>query len=136
MDCKYESAIKVVLGSAENVYARLSDMSNFSNALPPNDKISNFVATTDTCHFAIEGMGEMGLRIAERKENSFVKYTADGSVRFNFNLWVQMKGVSETESRLRVTLKADLNPMLKMMAAKPLQKFVDSLADGISKQQY
>lgn len=136
MDCKYESAIKVVLSGAQQVYDRLADMNNFTNALPPNDKISNWQATADTCRFTIEGMGDMGLKIVERTPGECVKYTADGQTRFNFYLWIQMKEVAPYESRIKVTLKADLNPMLKMMAAKPLQKFVDGLADGIARQTY
>ncbi len=135
MDCKFESAIKVVCNNASRVYQKLADLTNFSGVVPP-DKISNWSADTDSCHFTVEGMGNMGLRIVERQPDNMVKYTADGQTRFNFFLWVQMKGVADDESRVKVTLKADLNPMMKMMAGKHLQKFIDVLADSIARYQY
>ena len=86
-----------------------------------------------TCHFTVDKVGDVGLRIVDREPNKMVKYTADGETRFNFYLWVQIKEVAPYESRIKVTLKADLNPMIKIMVGKHLQKFVDSLAEGISK---
>lgn len=131
MEAKYESAIKVVKNSAEAVYGRLSDFTNFS-AVIPQDKVKNWSATKDTCRFTVDQIGEMGLRIVERQENELVKYTADGETRFNFNLWVQMKGVAPYESRIKVTLKADINIMIKTMFGSKLQDFVDMLAKSIA----
>lgn len=135
MEAKYESAIKAVCNSTEAIYSMLSDFRNFSAVMPP-EHIQNWEATTDTCKFTIAQMGEIGLRIIDRQENTLVKYTADGQTRFNFNIWVQMKEIEPYNSRIKVTMKADLNPMLKMMVGTQLQKFVDMLATAISTYQY
>lgn len=135
MESTYESSIKVVTNSASVIYEKLADFQNFSGVIPA-DKVQNWEATRDTCRFSIENMGEIGLRIIDRQENSVVKYTADGETRFNFNLWIQMKEVEPYNSRIKVTMKADLNPMIKMMVGKYLQQFVDSLAEAISKHPY
>lgn len=132
MESTYESNIKVALNSANTIYERMSDFNNFAGIIPP-DKISNWQCTTDTCHFTVDKVGDVGLRIVDREPNKMVKYTAYGETRFNFYLWVQIKEVAPYESRIKVTLKADLNPMIKIMVGKHLQKFVDSLAEGISK---
>ncbi|MBP5366699.1 MAG: polyketide cyclase [Bacteroidales bacterium] len=135
MEAKYESAIKVVRTSADAIYTRLSNFKNFGNVFPP-DKISNWSATEDTCRFTVDKIGEIGLRIVDRIVNNTVKYGADGDSRFDFNLWVQMKEVAPYDSRIKVTLKANLNPMIKMMVGSKLQTFVDGLADAISRYQY
>ncbi|MCQ2204719.1 MAG: SRPBCC family protein [Bacteroidales bacterium] len=135
METTYESAIKVVTNNVGVIYGKLSDFRNFSAVLP-QDKLKNWECTADTCRFTVDGMGEMGLRIIDRQENSVVKYTADGATRFNFNLWVQMKEVEPYSSRIKVTMKADLNPMIKMMVGSHLQKFVDMLAEAISRHPY
>jgi carbon monoxide dehydrogenase subunit G len=132
MESTYESKIKVALNSASSIYNRVSDFNNFS-AFIPNEKIKDVRCTTDTCHFTVDKIGEVGLRIIDREPCKTVKFTADGATRFNFYLWIQLKEVAPYESRIKVTLKADLNPMMKMLAGKQLQKFVDMLADGISK---
>ncbi len=135
MDTKYESAIKAVNNNVGIIYSKLSDFQNLSAIMPP-DNVQNWEATTDTCRFTIPQIGEIGLKIVDRQENSCVKYTADGQTRFNFNIWVQMKEVEPYSSRIKVTMKADINPMLKMMVGSHLQKFVDMLATAISTHNY
>ena len=61
---------------------------------------------------------------------------ADGNTRFNFYLWVQTKEVAPYDSRVKVTLKAEMNPMMKMMVSGHIQKFVDMLADAIAMHRY
>ena len=131
METKYESNIKVVKNSAEAIYSRLADFTRLGVAIP-QDKIKNWTATPDSCHFTVDQIGDMGLRIADRQLNSLVKYTADGETRFNFNLWVQMKEAAPYDSRIKVTLKADINVMIKTMFGSKLQQFVDSLAESIA----
>lgn len=132
MESTYESKIKVALNSANVIYERLSNFNNFAGMIP-SDKISNLQCTADTCHFSVDKIGDVGLRIIDKEPGALVKYTADGATRFNFYLWVQMKEVAPYESRIKVTLKADINAMMKMMFGKQLQKFVDTLAEGIAK---
>ncbi len=135
MNCKYESPIKVALSGVERIYATLSDFDSLGKILP-HDKIKDWQTTADTCHFSIENVGQVGLRIVEREENATIKFAADEQTKIGFNLWIQMKGVAENESRIKVTFKADLNPMLKMMVGKQLDKFVDTLADSIARHAY
>lgn len=135
METKYESAIKVVNNNVGVIYQRLSNFQNLSTMLPP-DNMQNWEATADTCRFTAPQIGEIGLRIIDRQENACIKYTVDGQTRFNFNIWVQMKEVEPYSSRIKVTMKADLNPMLKMMVGSHLQKFVDMIATAISTYNY
>ena len=135
METKYESPIKVVRTSVNAIYTKLSNFNNFGGVLPP-DKVSDWQSTEDTCRFSVDKIGEVGLRIVDRILNSTVKYTADGSTRFNFFMWVQMKEVAPYDSRIKVTLKADMNPMIKMMVGSKLQTFVDGIADAISRSQF
>ncbi len=113
----------------------LSDFDNFKEILP-GDKIKNWESNGDTCRFEVEGVGPVGLKIIDREENKTLKYTADGKVPFNFFLWIQLKEANEGESKLKVTLDANLNPMIKMVAKGPLEKFIGMLADGIAGYSY
>jgi carbon monoxide dehydrogenase subunit G len=113
----------------------LSDFDNFE-ALLPEDKIKNWESAGDTCRFEVDGVGSVGLKIIDREENKTIKYSADGKVPFNFFLWIQLKEVEAEECRLKVTLDANLNPMIKMVARGPLEKFVGILADGIAEYDY
>lgn len=132
---RFESEIKTLSHSASTVYRMLSDFDNFKDLLP-GDKIKNWESSGDTCRFEVEGVGPVGLKIIDREENKTIKYTADGKVPFNFFLWIQLKEVDPGESKLKVTLDANLNPMIKMVAKGPLEKFVGILADGIAGYNY
>jgi carbon monoxide dehydrogenase subunit G len=78
-------------------------------------------------------MGEVGLKIIEKTPFSLVKIAGDGMANHHFNLWIQVKEAAENDSRVKVTLKTDINPMMKLMVAKPVQKFLDMLVDSFEK---
>jgi carbon monoxide dehydrogenase subunit G len=53
-----------------------------------------------------------------------------------FVFWIQLVKKEEFDTRIKLTIKADLNPMLKMMAQKPLQNFLDKLVDAMEKMRF
>lgn len=128
---KHESRIGKLHAPAGSIYSTISDFSKLEHITPPNDKMEVVQADTDSCRFSMGKTGEFGMRIIERKENDTVKITSDETVPFTFYLWIQLKEIAEGDTRVRVTLHADLNPMLKMVAKKPLTQFVDSLVDKL-----
>lgn len=127
---KIESRIGKIQSNQERVYALISDFSNLGNYVP-HDKVEDFKSDTDSCSFTIEKIGNFGMRIIDRDPTKTVKIANDESVPFQFNLWIQLKEIAEKDTRVKVTLKADLNPMLKMVAKKPLTQFVDTLVDRL-----
>ena len=135
MNTTFESQVKQVSYPAETIFSLLCDFNNFADVMQ-NERIKNWQSTSDTCRFTIEGVGELGLRIVEREPFSTLKYTADGKTPFNFYLWVQIKEAALNDSYIKLTIKADMNPMLKMVASQPIQKFLDMLADTIARHQF
>lgn len=126
---KHESRIARLNASVAKVYQALSDFSRFEHIAPPDDKMKVVKSDVDSCRFALGNSGEFGMRIIERRENELVKISSDETVPFTFYLWFQLKEADDATTHLRVTLHADLNPMLRMVAKKPLTQFVDSLVD-------
>jgi carbon monoxide dehydrogenase subunit G len=53
-----------------------------------------------------------------------------------FNLWIQVLPVDEQNSKMKLTLKAELNPFIKSMVEKPLQDGLEKIADALSKVHY
>ena len=131
----FESSVKKIASPQERIYSFLSDFDRFGEVVP-KDKISNWQSDGDSCRFTVEPLGEVGLRIVEKEPVNTIKFTGEGKVPFNFFLWIQLKEVSENDTRLKLTIKADMNPMVKMMASKPVKKFLETLADGIAAHQY
>ena len=124
----FESRIGKIECNDKLVYSFLSDFNNFKGIVP-SDKLNDFTSTKDTCSFTVGPIGKIGLKIIEREPNKLIKISGDESSKFEFFLWIQIKQVAENDTRVKVTLKADLNPFIKMMASKPLQQFVDTLVD-------
>ena len=132
METKIESKIGKIASSSERVYNFFSDFRNFSRLIPP-DKIKNWQADENSCKFTADTLGDIGLRIIEKEPYSQVKITSAEGSKFNFFFWVQLKEAVPYDTRIRLTIKVDLNPMMKMMAQKPLQNFVDTLVDQLEK---
>jgi carbon monoxide dehydrogenase subunit G len=132
METKIESKIGNINGSSERVYTFLSNFNNFKNLVPP-EKVKEWQSTEDTCHFKVDGIGETGLRIIEKKPYSTIKIAGEEGSKFDFYFWIQLKEPSVNNTKIKLTIKADLNPMLKMMASKPLQTFADALVDQLEK---
>lgn len=129
----FESAIKTLAASQQKVYTVLSDLRNLEKVKDriPQDKISDVTFEEELVTFKVDPVGNVGIKIIEKEEPKTLKFAAQNSP-VDFFLWIQLKSVAENDTRIKVTLKADLNPMIKMMAAKPLKGFVDTLADSIA----
>ena len=113
----------------EAIYAVLSDFGNFTPIVA--DKVEEWQATEDTCSFKAKGF-TVKLRITDRVAPKHVKVEGDG-VPMDFAFWIQLHPVSETDTRMRLVLHAELNMMLKMMIGSKLQGALDQIAEGMAK---
>lgn len=126
----FESRTGSVNESAEKIYAFITDMRNFKRFLPEG-KVENWVAGRENCSFEVPPVGKVSLRIISSEEFSVVKYGGDGLNNTEFFLWVQVKELKPGDSRVKITIKAELNPVLKMMASGPLNDFLEKLVKGM-----
>jgi carbon monoxide dehydrogenase subunit G len=126
---KIESKIGTIQQPSEKIFNYLSDFKNFEHLIP-QDKISNWKAGEDQCEFNVPGVGEATMKIIEKEPNKLIKISGDANQgAYHFYLWSQLKEVEESVTKMKLTIQADLNPMLEMMAKKPLKNFVDLLID-------
>jgi carbon monoxide dehydrogenase subunit G len=132
---RIESKIGVVPHPAEKIYRYISNFDNFRELIPP-DRVSDFESTGDTCRFRVEGIGQAGLKIVEKEPPKLIKISSDEHTSFDFLLWIQIKEVSEGDSRLKITTEVHLNPMMAAMAKKPLKNFVDTLVEQAEKLSF
>ena len=121
----------------ENVYRNISDLSNLDRVRDriPEDKLQDFEFDSDSVQVSVAPVGIIKLRIIEREENKCVKFETEQSP-LPFNLWIQVLPVSETESKMKVTVKADIPFMLKGMVSGPLQDGVEKIADALAQIPY
>lgn len=136
-ESKFESSVKQVPYSQQAVYNNISDLRNLEKVRDrvPEDKVQGFSFDADTVSINVAPVGELKLRICDREEPKCVKFeTVQSPVPFN--VWVQVLPVDENSSKMKVTVKADLNPFIKGMVEKPLQEGVEKIADALAMVHY
>ena len=134
---KFESSVKQIPYPVEDVYRNISDLSNLERVRDrvPEDKLSSFAFDRDSVSISIDPVGDITMCIVERDENKCVKFEAEQSP-LPFNLWIQVLPVSDTESKMRVTVQADIPFMLKGMVSGPLQDGVEKVAEALAQIPY
>ena len=147
---KYISEVKVISAPSQAVYNRLSNLKNLEQLFDPKKleaikktypdvpdiKLDNFQATADECSFSISPVGTIGVHIVEREPSKMIKLSGSKSVPFQFDCWIQLVKVDEASCKVKITIHAELNPMIKMLVHKHLKKGVDQIAEALTKIPY
>lgn len=128
---EFESKVVAIRRTPEDIFRVLSDFRQFTPFIP-TDKLEGWEAEEDSCRFSIKGVGQTGLKIIDKEPHKTVKISGDGKLPFEFFLWIQLKEVAPYDTRMKLTLKADLNVMLKMMLQKQLAEGIDTMAEQIA----
>jgi len=144
---KYVSDVKIIRNNEEIIFNYLSNFENLSKYINegllekmseqiPQIKISNFESDADSCRFQISGMGQAEIRIIEREPFKTIKISSSGSLPVSIVFWIQLLSVDAYETKLRLTLDADMNMMIKMMVNKKLEEGINRFADMLAALPY
>ncbi len=127
---KYESKITTSTCNADTIFAVLSNLKNIERVkdLIPQDKIQGIEADEDSVRFKVDGLGQkIKIAIVEREPDKTIKFALQ-NMPMEMNFWIQLKQIAEHDTKLKLTIKADLPMMLKMMLEKKLQEGIDQAA--------
>lgn len=126
---KIESKIGKSGHSDQQIYKFLTDFNNFKDLLPEG-KVSGWESSEDRCSFQVDPLGRTGLQIVEKSPSSLVKIASIPEFSsYQFSIWIQLKQVSENDTRIKVTVEPHVNKMLLPMIKSPLKLFVNGLID-------
>ena len=136
MSSKFESSIREIPYSQQSVYDMLSDLNNINKVKDriPEDKLKGLSFDADSI-FIKSPMGDVQLHIVEREEPKCIKFETEQSP-LHFNLWIQIQPVDVSTSKMKLTIRADINPFIKTMVQKPLQEGIEKIADALQAMQY
>lgn len=121
-----------VKASSSQIFDFISDFNNLEKLMP--EKVIDWSSTMTTCTFTIQGMATLNMKQGQHKTNEKVQMVSYGKNPFPFDLNTHIAENSEKESEVFIQLNAEMNPMLAMMAKKPLQNFVNILAKELAGQ--
>lgn len=134
----YESDIKVINANIRAVYGKLSDLRNvdaMKDELPAEVGIKDIKCEQDSISFNVNPVGDVKLVIVEREEPKTIKFGAE-KLPVQFNMWIQLIEKEENVTKMKLTIKAELPIMIKMMVGNKLKDFINKLADGLASIQY
>ncbi|MDH6305738.1 hypothetical protein M2459_002506 [Parabacteroides sp. PF5-5] len=134
---EFVSDIKAIPYNDDRVFRMLSDLSNLDKVKDrvPQDKLKDFSFDSDSCSFAVDPVGKVTFQIVEREPNKTIKFTTTDSP-IPLHLWIQLKQVADNDTRMKLTVRADLNPFIKPMVSKPLQDALEKISSVLASLSY
>ena len=144
---KYVSDVKIINHNAEVIFNYLSDFGNMSKYFNseilaaitekiPQVAIRNFHSDRDSCRFAISGVGEAEIRIVEKIPFKTIKMEGKGTIPLELKFWIQLLPIDAEQTKMRLTLHAEMGMMFKMLVGNKLEKGIEQLADALAMLPY
>jgi len=144
---KYVSEVNQIEHNQQVVFNYLSNFENLSEYLNsgliekitqqvPQVKITDFESDQDSCKFNITGFGVAKIEIVHREPFKTIKVQNSGGLPLSFTFWIQLLPVDNFKTKMRLTLHAEMNMMIKMMAGNRLKEGINQLAETLSKLPY
>lgn len=134
---KFESSIKQIAYPQQSVYNMLSDLTNIERVKDkvPEDKLKDLIFDKDTISISVSPVGQISMRIVERDEPKTIKFASENSP-MSFNFWIQILPVSDTASKMKLTIDADIPFFAKGMVSGPLKEGIEKIADALATIPY
>ena len=154
MSMKESSSVKNISAPVERVYATLSNLENLrplieraqndeglrekmrqagqGNAL---EQLKDIEITADSIAIPTPMFGTISMCIIEREEGKCIKFETQQSP-VKANLWIQTLPVSRDQSKMKLTIDADIPFMLKAMVGSKLKDGVEKIADALAMINY
>ena len=151
---KESSSVKNISAPVERVYATLSNLENLrplieraqndeglrekmrqagqGNAL---EQLRDIEITADSIAIPTPMFGTISMHIIEREEGKCIKFETQQSP-VKANLWIQTLPVSSDQSKMKLTIDADIPFMLKAMVGSKLKDGVEKIADALAMINY
>lgn len=114
----------------EKVYNFLADLNNHQQLMPEN--IYNWSSTADEASFTIQNMAKLAIKISSRVPNQELIAVPSEKAPFDIELkWTVADNGDGTTTATHI-ISADLNMMMKMLAAGPLKKLADHQTERLN----
>ena len=119
----------VVNKNINDVFNFLSDFNNFEHLMP--EQVSEWQSDADSCSFTVKGMGKVGMKYARKEAPTYIEMVPYGKSPISFALKITL---SEEGAATRATgeVDAELNPMIAMMAKRPLENLINEITSKLA----
>lgn len=134
---EFTSEVKTIPHGVADIYSVLSDLNNLEMVKDkiPADKVKNFSFDKDSCTVNVSPVGDVTFQIVDRVENDTIKFQGM-QLPMEIYMWIQLKESAAKETKLKLTIKADLNVFIKPMVSKPLTEGIEKIAEMLAMFPY
>ena len=126
MEIKGKSVI--INSEPSKVFNFLADFNNFESLMP--DQVKEWESDNESCSFKISGIGKIKMKFTKKEEPSTIVMGPSGKAPLNFSLIINLKE-DNGKTIAEGNISADLNPMLAMMAKRPLENLINDITNKL-----
>jgi hypothetical protein len=128
----FESRIGRLECSPDEIFDFVADIRNFERFVP-SDNRSTLVIDHDSCTVRVDMLGNVKIRISEKTRPEKVVFTGNAPQVNDFSVILDIFKSDSGKAETKITLLAELNPLLKMMAAGAARQFLETLVVEMEK---
>lgn len=130
---KIEGKKASVKATQSKLYEFLSDFNHYEQLMP--EQIVNWKSEKESCSFTIKGMTDLALKFGLKEPPRLLELVPNGKtpVQFTLTLLLESDILNEQNTIVQADVDADLNPMLAMIAKKPLENLANTITDELKK---
>ena len=129
---KYLSRTGHLKGSPQEVFEFVSDMRNFKQFIP-SKSIDDLYISRESCSFKAAPVGTININLIEKDPYSRIKYKGTLLQVQDFSMNLDIKEDINKKAEVIMTVEARMNPFLKIMAEKYIEKFLEIIIDEMEK---
>jgi len=128
----FESRTGSLSCTPSEIFDFVTDIRNFRQFVPEGT-IEDLKIGVESCSFRVSPVGNVKVNLTQKVPYTKVVY--DGSVlqSNDFSLILDIKENAGGKAIVNLKLAAQLNPLLKMMAAKPIGDFLGKMVDEMER---
>ncbi|NLN30530.1 MAG: hypothetical protein GX158_04730 [Bacteroidales bacterium] len=129
---RFESRIAKINYSPGTVYAFAADLRNFRRFVPPGT-FSNLDFRQDHCSFRVNPVGTVSVSIREKSLSDKIVYSGNALLQNEFNMILDIRNSGAGYSEIKLSVEAEMNPLLLSFAKDPVDKFLETIMDEMEK---
>ncbi|MBV7441318.1 hypothetical protein KRX57_07785 [Weeksellaceae bacterium TAE3-ERU29] len=113
----------------EELYNYLANTNNYEDLMPENTEFSE-LNNDEGFNFQLKGMPKVGLKVKEKNSPEYILFESPND-NFKYEMKIITEKISDNQSSANIIFEGKFNPMIEMMAKRPLTNFLETLANNM-----
>lgn len=126
----YESRTARSECTPEDIYGFVTDIRNFERFIP-SGSVHDWKADADTCSFTVSHLGNVKMGIESKEPYNYVSFRGTAMKNNHFEMQLHIIRNENNTASVQMKLNTELNPFIKMVAARPIGQFLEMIVGRI-----